>query len=138
MTFFQQQKPAFVSINNDQFIIKRKPHDTLRVIIVKIQTIRKFFRNGKLECYSMDAKISRSKKYCVFCDDVWRCQQKLRLSMLRLDGMQPLILDINQPSFQQLQTLVDKYKQKLHEIPLILKIIYNDQDRRLIEFSAKS
>ena len=138
MAFFQQQKPAFVSVQKEQFVIENTLYDALRVIIVKVQPIRKFFRHGKLQCYSMDGRISRSKKYCVFCDDAWQCQQKLRLSMLRFEVMQPLVLDINLPSFQPLQTLLQQYKDNLQETPVTLKIVYNDQDRRVIEFTPES
>ncbi|MDH3494393.1 MAG: hypothetical protein OEM82_12635 [Acidobacteriota bacterium] len=138
MAFFQQQKPAFVSLQKEQFKIENNLYDVLRVMIVKIQPIRKFFRKGKLQCYSMDGKISRSKKYCVFCDDAWQCQQKIRLAMFRLNEMQPLVLDLNQQSFEPLQTLLQQYKEKLQEIPVTLKIVYNNQDRRVIEFSPES
>ena len=138
MAFFQQQKPAFVSVHKEQFVIGHIPHDSLRVFIIKVQPIRKFFRDGKLECYSMDAKISRSKKYCVFCNDAWQCQAKLRLSMLQLDAMHPIILDINQPSFERFQALLDQYKNSLDSIPVTIKIIYDEQDRRGIEFAPHS
>jgi hypothetical protein len=137
MNLFHQQKTAFVSVRAEQFVIDPICYDALRVLIVKIQPIRKFFRDGKLQCYSMDGKISQSKKYCVFCDDVWRCQRKLRLSMLMLDAMDPLVLDINQPSFERLQTLVDQCKDQLDTTPVTLRIVYDEQDRRGIEFIAE-
>lgn len=138
MTFFHQQQTAFVSIRDEQFVINDVSHHHLRVFIVKIQPIRKFFRKGKLECYSMDGKISRNKKHCVFCDDAWRCQKKLRLSMLLLDALDPVVLDINEPSFENLQALVERYGNDLDATPVTMKIVHNPQDRRLIEFTPDS
>jgi len=134
MTLFQQQRPAYISICKEQFVIDCIPHDYLSVFIVKTQPIRKFFRDGKLQCYSMDAKISRNKKYCVFCDDAWRCHKKIRLSMLKVDRMQPLILDINPASFQGLQKVIEQYNDSFESIPITLKIIYDEKDRKVVEF----
>ena len=135
MNLFHQQQPAFVSVRAEQFVINDVTHERLRVFIIKIQPIRKFFRDGKLECYSMDAKISRSKKHCVFCDDAWRCRKKLRLSMLLLDALDPVILDINEPSFKNMQAVVEQCGRDLETTPVSMKIIYNEQDYRVIEFT---
>lgn len=134
MTLFQQQQPVYISIRKEQFVIDNIPHDYLSVFIVKTQPIRKFFRDGKLQCYSMDAKISRNKKYCVFCDDAWRCHKKIRLSMFETDTMQPFVLDINPASFQGLQKLLEQYNDSFDSIPVTLKIIYDEQDLKVIEF----
>ena len=134
MTLFQQQRPSYISIRKEQFVIDNIPHDYLSVLIVKTQPIRKFFRDGKLQCYSMDAKISRNKKHCVFCDDAWRCHKKIRLSMLKINQMQPLILDINPASFQGLQNIMEQYKDSFDSIPIALKIIYDEKDRKVVEF----
>ena len=134
MSLFHQQKVAFVSVRAEQFVINDVSHNRLRVFIVKIQPIRKFFRDGRLECYSMDAKISRIKRYCVFCDDAWRCRKKLRLSMLLLDALDPVVLDINEPSFKNLEAVIEQCGNDLETTPVTLKIIYNEQDRRAVEF----
>ena len=138
MNVFHQQKPAFVSVKNEQFVIDDVSHNRLQALIVKIQPIRKFFLKGKLECYSMDGKISRSKKHCVFCDDAWRCRKKLRLSMLLLDSLDPVILDINEPSFENLQDLIAQCGDDLETIPVTLEIVYNEQDHRVVEFIPDS
>jgi hypothetical protein len=137
MHTFHHQGPAFVSVNAEQFVIDQLRHDSLRVYIAKIQPIRKFFHDGKLNCYSMDSKVSRSGKYCAFCEDAWRCQQKLRLSMLLLDALDPIVLDINRPSFGNLQDLADRYEDKLDSVPVTLRITYDEDDRRVIEFIAE-
>ena len=43
MNVFHQQKPAFVSVKNEQFVIDDVSHNRLQALIVKIQPIRKFF-----------------------------------------------------------------------------------------------
>ena len=134
MSLFKEQQPAFVSVRNQQFVIDDLGHNQLRVFILKMQSIRKFFRKGKLECYSMDGKISRSKRYCVFCDDAWQCRKKIRVSMLLLNALDPVVIDINEPSFENLQAVVEQCGKDLETTPITLKIVYNEQDRRVVEF----
>lgn len=137
MHTFHQQGPAFVSVIAEKFVIDHTSYDALHVYIAKIQPIRKFFDDGKLKCYSMDSKVSRSDKYCAFCDDAWRCQQKLRLSMLLLDALDPIVLDVNRPSFGNVEALANQYEDRLNSVTMTLRVTYDDQDRRVIEFTAE-
>ena len=48
---------------------------------------------------------------------------------------QPIILDINQASFASLEAFIQKTGEELlHSTPVTLKIVYDDQDRRHVEF----
>jgi hypothetical protein len=137
MNYFANDAPSFVSVKGDHFVIDGKQTATLRGMIQKIQPVRKHFRNGELTCYSMDGRISTHGKYCLFCDEKYRCQKKLRVSMLDITQpeFQPIILDINQASFESLETFIKKTgEEQLHCTPVTLKIIYDDNDRRSIEF----
>ncbi len=55
--------------------------------------------------------------------------------MLLLDALDPVVLDINRPSFESLQTLLDQCKDQLDTTPVTLRIVYDEQDRRVVEFS---
>ena len=137
MNYFENDLPSFVSIKGDYFAFDGHEHATLRVMIQKVQPVRKLFKNGELSCYSMDGRISTHGKYCLFCDDKFRCQKKLRLSMLDITQpeFQPIILDINQASFHSLQAYIQKTgEDQLHSTPVTMKIIYDEHDRRSIEF----
>jgi len=137
VNYFANELPSFVAVRGDRFAFDGNEHATLRVMIQKIQPVRKFFKNRKLICYSMDGRISTHGKYCLFCDDKFRCQKKLRLSMLDVTQpeFQPIILDINQASFDGLQGHIQRTgEDQLHCTPVTLKIIYDEQDRRSIEF----
>jgi len=140
MNYLQELTPTFVSIKDEKFILNSSSHDYLKCIIQKAQPVRKLFRNGKLDCYSMDAKRSHSgKTYCVFCDQNYICQRKIRLSMIMINCTEPIpiILDINQPSFPGFQELVEKIgEDELNDTPVNLSIVYDDNDKRCIEFST--
>jgi hypothetical protein len=137
MNYFDPDTPSFVAISGDAFTIDGKSHSSLRVIIQKIQPVRKHFHNGELLCYSMDARISTTGRYCLFCDDKYRCQKKLRLSMLHIakPEFEPIILDINQASFTSIQQFIQATgEDNLITTPVTLKIVYDNHDRRYIEF----
>ena len=139
MNYFANAVPSFISVRGDQFAYDHTHTVTLRVMIQKVQPVRKHFKDGKLTCYSMDALIAmQSGKYCVFCDDKFRCQKKLRLSMLDItqSQFQPLILDINQTSFESLENFIQNVgDDRLHATPVGLKIVYDEHDRRSIDFT---
>lgn len=137
MKYFADDAPSFISVKGDHFARDGKEIPSLRVMIQKIQPVRKLFRKGELICYSMDGRISTHGKYCLFCDDKFRCQKKLRLSMLDIGQPEflPIILDINQASFDSLEAFIQKTgEDQLHGTPVTLKVIYDEQDRRSIEF----
>ncbi len=135
MNLFQEAQPSFVSVKGDAFSIDGISRNALQVLIQQIQPIRKFFQDGKLICYSMDAKISRSAKtYCAFCGTRHKCSPKLRISMIWLRDLEPIVLDLNRPSFTNLEEFVDTCLDDLDVTPVTLKIVYDEHDRRLIEF----
>ncbi|OVE80945.1 hypothetical protein BVY04_04500 [bacterium M21] len=137
MRYFDNDLPSYISIKGDQFTYDQMHTPTLRVMIQKIQPVRKHFKSGDLICYSMDGRISTSGKYCLFCDVKFRCQKKLRLSMLDITKpeFEPIILDINQPSFESLEQFIGQTGEKeILQTPVTLKIIYDEHDRRSIAF----
>ena len=137
MTFFANDAPSFISVKGDHFIIDGTDAATLRVMIQKVQPVRKHFKNGELTCYSMDGRISTHGRYCLFCDEKFRCQKKLRVSMLDITQpeFQPIILDINQASFDSLEEFIHKTgEDQLHSTPVTLKVIYDEQDKRSVTF----
>ena len=131
---FDQQKPTFVSVKDLSFSVGQLSYNHLHVLIQKIQPIRKYFKDRKLQCYSMDAKVSQTKKYCVFCDDAYRCQRKLRLSMIIMENLEPAVLDLNLQSFDNLQHFIDHCKDVIQDTPVTLKVVYDQHDKRSIEF----
>lgn len=140
MKLFIDQQPSFVSVQAEQFTIEQKSYTHLRCLIQKAQPIRKLFEHSKLVCYSMDGNFGHKRQtYCVFCDDNFHCQRKIRLSMILLHNahQRPVVLDINQGSFVPFEKLVNSIgEQQLKSTPVCLRVIYDDNDRRIIEFTA--
>ena len=138
MNLLDDHPIAFVTVNGDNFVVAGKTYAALQCLIHKAQKIRKFFRDGKLACHSNDATVSHAGDFCVFCNHRYRCQRKVQLSMLMIDGprLVPVILDINQNSFANLQLILDQLGNDLHRIPVNLKLVYDDHDRRCIEFTT--
>ncbi len=137
MNYFDNDTPSYITICGDRFSCDQTTIPTLRVMIQKIQPVRKHFKDGELTCYSMDARISTHGRYCLFCDVKYRCQKKLRLSLLELTQpeFRPVILDINQPSFESLEHFITQTtEEQLHQTPVTLKIVYDEHDRRSIAF----
>jgi hypothetical protein len=139
MKLFDQTKPRFVSVKEDSFVIDQRFHPTIRCLIQKAQPIRKLFRQGRLVCYSMDGKLGlATKTYCVFCDDAFQCQRKVRLSMILLDHGEPrpVVLDLNHGSFAAFEQLLDAIgHDQLKDTPVAMKIVCDHHDRRAIEFT---
>lgn len=139
MNVFSDQRPSFVSVHVEQFIVDEESYPRLRCLIQKAQPIRKLFQHSKLVCYSMDGKIGHKREtYCVFCDDNFHCQRKIRLSMILLDKAdhRPIVLDINQGSFAAFDELVNSIgEEQLKSSPVCLRVIYDENDRRIIEFT---
>ena len=49
----------------------------------------------------------------------------------------PVVLDINEGSFVPFEKLVNSIgEQQLKSTPVCLRVIYDDNDRRIIEFTA--
>lgn len=139
MKLFTEQKPGFISVQAETFVIDGQRHQALLVLIQKAQPVRKLFEQGKLKCYSMDGRVGYARKaHCVFCDDRFHCQRKIRLSMILVDNAehQPVVLDVNHGSFATLEQLVDTIgEEQLKDTPVSLRIVYDDNDRRVIEFT---
>jgi hypothetical protein len=138
MNYFHSEIPSFVSIQGDHFLIDNKKHESLHVVIQKIQPVRKLFQDGRLICYSMDGRIANSGRHCLFCENTYRCQKKLRLCMLDVTKpvFEPIILDINQPSFPSLEILLGRLgEDQLHTTPVSLKIVHDEHDRRIVQFT---
>ncbi len=138
MNYFHDDSPSYVSVCKDQFKIDQVTHNAIQVMIQKIQPVRKLFQDGKLICYSMDGKLSMNKrKYCIFCKDARNCHRKLRLSMILIHSqdLTPVVFDLNQPSFQNLQELLAAVDEEtLKTTPVTMKIVYDENDKRSIEF----
>lgn len=138
MSYFHDDTPSYAAIHKDQFKIDDRIHNAIQVMIQKIQPVRKLFKDGKLICYSMDGKLSMNKrKYCIFCKDARHCHRKLRLSLIHIHNqdMTPLVFDLNQPSFQNLQELLAQIdEESLKTTPITMKIVYDQNDKRTIEF----
>lgn len=130
---------SFISVRGDQFTLNNRSYDSLQGMIQKAQPIRKFFLQGKLHCYSMDAQQSHvSKQYCVFCDDAYRCQRKLRLSIMLIlgDSLLPAVLDINQRSISDYQQLLDSMApEEMQNTIISMKIVTDEDDNSIIEFT---
>ena len=138
MNLLDDHKVTYVTVAGDAFVIAGKSYAAFQCLIQKAQKIRKFFDHGKLACHSHDATVSHKGDFCVFCPNRYRCQRKIRLSMILIDGSRllPVILDINQGSFANLQTILDQLGNDLQRIPVNLKLVYDDNDRRCIEFTT--
>ncbi len=140
MNCFHDPKPGFISFKNETFIINDKSYSCITCVIQKAQAIRKFFQNGKLRCYSMNAQKSHNgETYCCFCEHKHLCQRKIRLSMIMITTPEPMpvVLDINRRSFPNLQQFIERVgEQQLKSSPVNLKIIYDQDDHKMIEFSV--
>jgi len=136
MKFFKEIEPDFVRIKEDQFWVNKQSHIFLRVLIQKIQPIRKYFQNRKLICYSMNTIRSKNRdQYCAFCSTRYKCSQKLRLSMIGLEDQSPLILDINRSSFNNLTDFLSLCPDDFDHTPVALKVILDEHDFSQIDFS---
>ncbi len=137
---FDEPKPIYVSIVNDTFKIDEKLYQTLRVLIQDMKPVRKFFDKGKLLCYSINNKTSKTGKYCALCADRTSCKRKIRIMMLVINIHKepvPVILEINPYSFQSLKELIKTIPaDKIPETIVDMKIIYSDTQKKYIEFST--
>lgn len=136
---FRGDTPTYVSIRDEQFCIDGKLHSHLRVLLHGYQPIRKRFAAGRLLCHSTDAKRSRSGEFCAFCAVRSQCQRKVRLSLVHIDGaeLEPVVFDLNERSFAGLQLLLDADGDGLRERVLQMKLVYDDADRKYVEFRCE-
>ncbi len=55
--------------------------------------------------------------------------------MILLENLEPAVLDLNRQSFDNLQEFVDHCKDNIEVTPVGLKVVYDQEDRRSIEFT---
>ena len=137
---FDQQKIEYVSIVKESFKVQSKLYPYLQILIQDMQPVRKFFKNGKLFCYSINNKTSKNGKYCVFCNDRFQCQNRIRLMVLITKIQKeplPAILEVNHYSFDSLKRFIKTVDlNSLPQITVSVKLIYSDNDKKYIEFST--
>jgi len=137
---FEQQKIDYVSVVDESFKVQSKLHPSLQILIQDMQPVRKFFKNGRLHCFSRDNKTSKNGKYCVFCSDRFQCQNRIRL-MLLITQIQkeplPAILELNHYSFDSLKRFIKTVDlNSLPQTTVSIKLVYSDDNKKYIEFST--
>jgi len=55
--------------------------------------------------------------------------------MILTENLNPIVLDLNLHSFENLQQFIDHCKDDIQNTPVTLKIVYDKEDRRSIEFT---
>jgi hypothetical protein len=130
-------KPLFITIRDCSFMINGQAHDHLAVQIQDIAAVRKFFSNGRLDCYSNDNRMGKDGQFCALCSYRYQCQQRIRLMLLvfRKKQPEPAILELTRSSFPALQAIIDEHgRHQLRTVLLYLRVVLLDNDRRSIEF----
>lgn len=137
---FNGDTPSYVSIRDEQFAVDGRLHERIRVLLHRYEPIRKRFVRGRLTCYSPDARRSRTGEFCAFCAVRSSCQRKVRLSLLHVDGtdLQPIVFDLNERSFVGLQRLLDRHGDALRDMILVMQLVYDDADRKYVEFTCEA
>ena len=136
-SLFHNSQISYASIQGDYFKVDGELYTVLKGGIQEFTPIRKLFEDGKLSCYSADNLQGKTGIYCSFCKKRFKCQQKVRLNMVLCAGSQQrcVVLDINSPSFPGLRELIDKVgEEQLSQCRVAMKIVYNEEDRKLLEF----
>ena len=104
--FFEDTKPAYISVNTAGFQLNGKTFQTIECFIREISPVRKLFKGRKIECHSNDAKKSKSGEFCALCPRRMLCKQRIRLMLLIQDKDKegiPAQLEINSNSFVHLK-----------------------------------
>jgi hypothetical protein len=137
---FVQQKIEYVSVVNESFKVQSKLYPVLQILIQDMQPVRKFFKNGRLLCYSSNNKTSKKGKYCIFCNDRFQCQNRIRLMLLITNSQKeplPAILEVNHYSFDSLKRFIKTVDlNSLPQTTVSIKLVYSDNDKKYIEFST--
>lgn len=134
---FQNSMVSYVSVQGDYFKIDGQVYTCLKAEIQKYSPVRKLFDDGKLKCHSIDAYQSKSGKFCAFCDKQIKCQKKIRLSMALNMGNNRIcaVFDINYLSFDNFEDIVATIGEgNLQKTSIVMKVVYDEKDRKLIEF----
>ena len=137
--FFEDTKAAYISVNNAGFLVNGKIFQTIQCFIREIRPVRKLFKGRKIECYSNDAKKSKSGEFCALCPKRMQCKQRIRLMLLIQDKDQegiPAQLEINSNSFEPLKKILEPIKTE--ELPtLLVNLAVKTQDKYLqIQFNT--
>lgn len=139
---FEKSKPAFISIRGTDLILKNVPFPHLDILITDLLPIRKLFTDKKLSCYSLDNTTGKNGQYCALCRQRFRCHQKLRLMILVHNiekKLIPAIFEIDPRSFDSLEEVIQNIgKQKLFDTLMTIKVVYDQKNRSIIEFSPTS
>ena len=134
---FQNSMLSYVSIQGDYFKIDGQVYTCLKGVVQKYSPVRKRFDDGKLKCHSADAYQSKNGHFCAFCDKQTKCQKKIRLSLALNMGKNRIcaVFDINYLSFDNFNEIIETIgEKKLQKTSIAMKLIYDEKDRKLIEF----
>lgn len=136
---FKNDEPVFVSLNGEEFIVRKSRLQTLDVSIQEMTPVRKLFENKKLKCISMDCTVSRNGRYCALCKDQFKCRRRIRIMMIIHncgDQPCPAILEINQNSFGSLQQAIEFIgENNFPNIQILIKIAYDENGRISLRFT---
>jgi len=110
---FEEEKPKFLSVNKNGFMLDGKQYQTINVLMENIIPVRKLFEGKTIKCYSNNAKIGKDGQRCILCSKKTKCSRRLRLMMLVLtdDEEVPSILEINKNSFENLKKEIENIEE---------------------------
>ena len=136
--YFNDPTVHYLNVKGESLCLNGQSYRAIRFLLCRLQPIRKRFHQGRLACHSSDARTSKDGQFCAFCPRRSHCQRKLRLSIHIIDGatLTPAFFELNQSSFPSLQALVEQHgEDAIKEHPLTLQVVYDDHDRKRIEFT---
>jgi len=123
---FEEEKPQYLSVNKNGFILDGKQYSIINAFIENIIPVRKLFVDKSIKCYSNDAKKGKEGQRCSLCIRHSRCSKRLRLMMLlaiKNEEKIPAILEINQNSFNNLEKMLENIKEEeLRQILIEIKV----------------
>ena len=114
LDFFKDDKPAYIAVNSDGFIICGNAYSKLECFIRDVIPVRKLFNGKKLECYSNNGINGKNGEFCSICRKLNKCRQRMRLMLLipEENAETPAILEINANSFDSLQKGLEPIDEK--------------------------
>ncbi len=120
---FNEVKPVFVSLKNNNFHLRNKAYEQLEVFIQDVSSVRKLFEGKRVECYSNDGQKGKNGQFCAICPKRMKCQRRIRLMLVVLNPKEehlPAQLEINKNSFGNLKTLLESIAEEELSKTLIL------------------